>query len=165
MNKFETEIKWGLIFMGLTLVWMLLERLVGLHRTHIDKHATYTNFFAIVAIAVYVFALRDKRASDFGGEMSYKEGLISGVIISVIVGILSPIGQFLTAYVITPDYFSNAISYGVANGLTTQAEAEAYFNIKNYIFLSTMSAPIMGIVTSAVVAFFVKSKPEVAPGA
>ena len=97
--------------------------------------------------------------------MSYKEGLISGVIISVVVGILSPIGQLLTAYVITPDYFSNAISYGVANGLTTQAEAEAYFNIKNYFFISTMSAPIMGIVTSAVVAFFVKSKPEVATGA
>ncbi len=160
MQKFKTEIKWGLIFMGVTLVWMLLERLVGLHSTHIDKHATYTNLFALVAIAVYVFALRDKRGRDYAGKMTYKEGLISGFIISIIVGVLSPVGQLLTAYVISPHYFSNAISHGVANGLTTQIEAEAYFNIKNYIFISTLSAPIMGMLTSAVVAFFVKSKTE-----
>ncbi|MBT3228066.1 MAG: DUF4199 domain-containing protein [Candidatus Marinimicrobia bacterium] len=161
MIKFKTELKWALIFMGVTLAWMLLERLTGLHSTHIDKHATYTNFFAIVAIAVYVVALRDKRATDFNGSMTYKEGFISGVVISVIVGVLTPIGQLITAYVISPNYFENAIAYGVANDLTTQADAEAYFSLKNYIIQSTIFAPVVGVLTSAVVAFFVKSKPEV----
>ncbi|MBC8191298.1 MAG: DUF4199 domain-containing protein [Candidatus Marinimicrobia bacterium] len=160
MNKFKTEIKWALIFMGVTLAWMLLERLTGLHSTHIDMHATYTNFFAPIAIAVYVFALRDKRATDLSGKMTYMEGLISGVIISVIVGVLSPFGQMITAYVISPNYFENAISHGVANGLTTLAEAKAYFNLKNYIIQSSIFAPVMGVFTSAVVAFFLKSKPE-----
>jgi hypothetical protein len=161
MNKYKTEIKWAFIFMGVTLVWMLLERLTGLHSTHIDKHSTYTNFFAPIAIAVYVFALRDKRATDLGGKMMYKEGLISGIVISIMVGVLSPFGQLITAYVISPHYFENAISHGVANGLTTLEEAEAYFNLKNYIIQSTIFAPVMGVLTSAVVAFFVKSKPEV----
>ncbi|NQT61467.1 MAG: DUF4199 domain-containing protein [Candidatus Marinimicrobia bacterium] len=160
MQKFKTEIKWGLIFMGVTLVWMLLERLTGLHSTDIDKHATYTNFFAPIAIAVYVFALRDKRATDLDGKMTYKEGFLSGVVISLIVGVLSPFGQLITAYVISPHYFENAIAYGVANNLTSQADAEAYFNLKNYIIQSTIFAPVMGVITSAVVAFFLKAKPE-----
>ena len=160
MQKYKTEIKWGLIFMGVTLVWMLLERVTGLHSTHIEKHATYTNVFAPIAIAVYVFALRDKRATDFNGKMTYKEGFLSGVVISLIVGILSHFGQLITAYVISPHYFENAISYGVANGLTTLEEAEAYFNLKNYIIQSTIFAPVMGVITSAIVAFFLKIKPE-----
>jgi hypothetical protein len=161
MSMYKTEIKWALLFMGTTLVWMLLERLTGLHSTHIDKHATYTNFFALVAIAVYVFALRDKRSSDLQGKMTFKEGLLSGVIISIIVGILTPFGQVITAYVISPNYFENAIAYGVSQGLTSQADAEAFFNLKNYVIQSTIFAPVMGVTTSAVVAFFLKTKPEV----
>jgi len=154
--KFKTEIKWALIFFVVTLVWMILERAVGLHDTHIDKHATYTNFFAIAAIGVYVFALRSKRNADLNGRITWKEGFMSGTIISLLVMALTPLGQLLTAYVITPDYFGNAIRHGVEHGLTTQVEAEAYFNLKNYLIMSTISAPLMGIVTSAVVALFVK---------
>lgn len=159
MRKFKTEFKWGLIFMGASLAWMLLERITGLHSTHIEKHAIYTNFFAIIAIAVYVFALRDKKHSDLGGKMTYKEGFVSGVIISVVVAVLSPFGQLITAYVISPHYFQNAIDHGVSNGLATLAEAEAYFNLTNYIIQSTIFAPVMGVITSAAVAFFLRTKP------
>jgi hypothetical protein len=48
------------------LLWMGVERLIGLHDEHIASHAIYTNFFAIFAIAIYVFALRDKKKSPFG---------------------------------------------------------------------------------------------------
>jgi len=160
MAKIKTEIKWGLIFMGISMLWMLLERLTGLHSTHIDKHPIYTNFFAIVAIAVYVFALRDKKAGDLQGKMSYREGFLSGVMISVVVGLLTPLGQVLTAYVISPHYFENAISYGVEHGLTTLEDARAYFNLKNYIIQSTIFAPVMGVITSAVVVFFLRTKAQ-----
>ena len=158
--KYKLEIKWGLIFIASILVWALLERMFGLHGTHIDKHPTYSNIFALVAISLYVLALRDKRASDPDGKMSYKDGLLSGLIISIVVMILSPLAQIITHYVITPDYFSNAIAYSVEHDLHTQASAEEYFSMKNYIIQSTLFAPIMGIITSAVVAFFLKPKWE-----
>jgi len=160
LNKFKTEIKWGLIFSASILVWAILERMFGLHGTHIDKHPTYSNLFALVAITLYVLALRDKRGNDLYGKMSYKDGLLSGFIISMVVMVLSPMAQIITHYVITPDYFSNAISYSVEQELHTQASAEDYFSTKNYIIQSTLFAPIMGIITSAIVAFFLKSKPE-----
>lgn len=156
MKKYKTEIKWAFIFAGATLAWMLLERLAGLHSTHIDKHMIYTNFFAIPAIAIYVFALLDKRKNDYGGTMTYKQGFISGLIITAIVTILSPLTQYIISTVITPDYFPNIIEYSVSEGLMTREAAEDNFNHGNYILQSLMAAPVMGIVTSAVVAFFTR---------
>ena len=61
MNKYKIELKWGIIFTTMMLVWMVLERIAGLHSEHIDKHAIFTNFVSIPAIIVYVLALLDKR--------------------------------------------------------------------------------------------------------
>ena len=156
MKNVKTEIKWALIFAGTTLAWMLLERLSGLHSTHIDKHMIYTNFFAVAAIAVYVFALLDKRKTDYNGSMSYKDGLVSGLIITAIVTILSPLTQLIISTVIAPDYFANIIEYSVSEGMMTREAAEDYFNLKNYIYQSLIAAPVMGVLTTAVVAFFTR---------
>lgn len=159
MGKIKIEIKWALIFVLMTLVWILLERLAGLHDVNIDKHPIFTNFIAIPAIAIYIFALLDKRKNFYKGVMSYKQGFISGLIITLIVTILSPLTQYITSSFITPDYFNNAIKYAVENNLLSLQEAEGYFNLKSYIIQGLIGAPLMGIITSAIVAFFTKSKP------
>ncbi len=158
MKNIKIELKWGIIFALAGLLWMLLERLAGLHDAHIDLHPYLTNLFVLPAIAIYVFALRDKRKNDYGGSMSYKQGFITGLVISLIVTVLSPLTQFITATIITPDYFNNVIAYSVSTGLMEQDAAEAYFNLNNYIIQSLIAAPIMGIITSAIVALFVKTK-------
>ena len=156
MTNFKIEIKWALIFAAMTLGWMLMERLVGLHSTHIDKHLLYSNLIAIPAIAVYVFALLDKRKNYYQGKMTYQQGFMSGLVISLLVMVLSPITQVITSWVITPDYFANIIQHSVSTGKMTQQEAENYFNLKSYIIQGLAGAPVMGIVTSAIVAFFTK---------
>ncbi|MDX1592394.1 MAG: DUF4199 domain-containing protein [Balneolaceae bacterium] len=156
MNKYKTEIKWAFIFAGAILVWMFLERLAGLHSTHIDKHMIYTNFFAVVAIAIYVLALLDKRKNDYNGVMTYKEGFVSGLIITLIVTLLSPVTQYLISTFITPDYFTNIIDYSVNEGMMTREDAEEHFNLRSYIHQSMIGALVMGIITSAIVAFFTK---------
>lgn len=160
MKNYKTEIKWAFIFAGATLAWMLLERLAGLHSTHIDKHMIYTNFFAIPAIAIYVIALLDKRKNDYGGTMTYKQGFISGLIITAFVTILSPLTQYIISTVITPDYFPNIIEYSVSEEMMTREEAEAYFSLGSYIQQSLIAAPVMGIVTTAIVAFFTRKQAE-----
>jgi len=78
MNNLKKEIKWGIIFMLATLIWMLVEKALGLHDEKIADHAVYTNIFAVVAISVYLFALVDKKRNFYKGQMSYKQGLIAG---------------------------------------------------------------------------------------
>ncbi|MCK6605287.1 MAG: DUF4199 domain-containing protein [Ignavibacteriaceae bacterium] len=158
MQKIKTELKWALIFVGMTLAWMVLEKVTGMTSTNIDKHYIFTNFIAIPAIAVYVFALLDKKKTDFGGNMSYKQGFISGLIITAIVTILSPLTQYITSVIIVPEYFPNIIRHSVATGLMKQADAEAYFNLQSYIIQGLIGAPIMGLITTAIVAIFTRSK-------
>jgi len=156
MDKYKVEIKWAFIFIGMMLTWMVLERLSGLHSTHIDKHAIFTNFIAIPAIAIYVLALLDKRKTDYGGFMTYKQGFMAGLIITVIVTIFSPLIQILISTVISPEYFANVIEYVVQEGKMTQQEAEDYFNLQSYLVQVLIGTPFMGLITTAIVAIFTK---------
>ena len=158
MNKFKIEIKWAIIFLLMTLIWMVLEKAFGLHDVHIDKHPFYTNFVAIPAITIFVFALLDKRKNHYKGSMTYVQSLVSGIVISVIIAVFSPLTQYIISTYITPDYFSNAIKYSVEKGGSTQEKAEAFFNIENYMMQAAFGGLIMGVITSAIVSIFVKKK-------
>ncbi|MCF8428079.1 MAG: DUF4199 domain-containing protein [Bacteroidia bacterium] len=159
MKKFTIEIKWALYFTLMTLVWMLLENLSGLHGKYIDYHLYLTNLFVIPAIWFLVLALKDKKKIDFNGEMSYKQGLIFGIILSLFIAILSPLTQWIISYVITPEYFPNVIKRSVELGyFKTTEEAEANFNYKTYAINSTIFGFVFGVFTSAIAMIFIRTK-------
>jgi len=158
MRKIRIELKWAIIFIAMMLVWMLLEKAFGLHSVNIDKHAIYSNFVAIPAIIIYVFALLDKRNNFYNGKMTYKQGFIAGLIISLIVTVFSPLTQYITSEIISPDYFQNVINYTVKKGEMNQVAAENFFNLKSYIVQVLIATPIMGIVTTVIVAIFTRKK-------
>ena len=158
MKKRLIEIKWGLIFVIMMLIWMYFEKAMGWYDEKIAEHATYTNFVAIPAILVYVFALLEKRKKHYKNVMSWKQGFVSGMIITAVVVILTPFSQMVTHDLISPEYFENVSAYAVNEGQMTQAEADAYFNLKTYLWQSAVFALVIGAVTSALVAVFVRRK-------
>lgn len=157
MNKLKTEIKWGFIFTGALLLWMVFERLMGWHGEHIEQHATMSMIFAVLAIAVYVFALLDKRKT-LGGVITWSQGFVSGFWVTMVVVVLSPFAQLITHTIITPGFFSNITEYAVESGQMTREEAESYFSMSSYLIQSAGGALGLGIVTSAIVAVFTKNK-------
>lgn len=153
------ELKWGLIFILTSLLWMYLEKLVGLHSTHIDLHMYLTNLFAIPAILIFVLALKDKKKKDYNDAISFKQAFISGLIITLIITIFSPLTQIITSNIITPEYFQNVIEYSVSSEYyKTQQEAKSYFNLQNYIYQSVIGSLVMGILTSLIVSYFIRTK-------
>lgn len=158
MKRFAIEIKWGVIFTVISLLWMYLEKTLGWHDELIAKHAIYTNIFGIVAILIYVFALLDKRKNFFKGKMNWSQGFVSGIVVSIVVAVLTPLAQYITHAYITPQYFPNIIDHAVENGSMTREAAEEYFNLTSYILQSFFFALVVGVVTSAIVALFVRKK-------
>jgi len=158
MKNFTMEIKWAIVFTLIGLAWMYMEMSSGWHDEEIENHAFYTMFYAIPAIAVYVVALMDKRKNFYNGIMTYGQGFKSGVIITVLVALLSPLSQYISSTYISPDYFANVINYSVSTGAMTQEIAEAQFNLNTYLIYSFVGALIMGIITSAIVAIFTMKK-------
>ena len=156
MKKFSIEIKWGIIFAVFTLLWMAMERALGWHDVHIDKHAIYTNLFAIPAIVLTVLTLLDKRNNYFDGKMTWKQGFLTGLGLTVVIVLLSPLSMWITNTLITPHYFDNVIAYSVEQGKLSQLDAEKYFSMGSYILQSVIGATVMGLITSAIVAIFTK---------
>ena len=158
------EIKWALVFTAMMLFWHWLEKAVGLHDVHIDKHFIYTNLVAIPAILIYVLALQEKRRNTYGGYMTYREGFTSGIIITIVVAVLSPIVQLIASTLISPEFFPNIINYTVGRGDVSQAGAESLFNLRSYMLQSFTGALAMGLITSALVALFVQRKRPASQG-
>jgi hypothetical protein len=91
--------------------------------------------------------------------MNYKQGLISGIIISVLIALISPLTQWITTYGITPEFFPNVIKRSVElNYFESTVEAEANFNFANYAKQGLIGALVMGIVTTATAMIFIRSK-------
>ena len=158
MKNYSIEIKWGIIFTVVSLLWMLLEKTLGWHDELISKHSIYTNFFGLVAIILYVLAILDKRKNFFNGHMTWTQGFISGMILSIVVAVLSPIAQYISLELISPDYFNNVIDYSVEQGHMYRENAEDYFNLTSYIIQSFFFAIAVGIITSAIVALILRKK-------
>lgn len=158
MEKFKIEIKWGVIFSIVSLLWIAFEKQMGWHSEHIDKHMLYTNIFAIIAILIYVFALQDKKKNFFNNTIDWKQGFVSGIMLSFIIIILVPLTQLIVHYYISPDYFTNAITFVTKSGHMTMEDATSYFSLESYIKQSIFGGLSMGIVTAAIVAFFIKTK-------
>ena len=93
--------------------------------------------------------------------MNWKQGFISGVVISFIVVIFSPITQFITHEFITPNYFEKLITLSVESKRLTLEEAKSYFNLTAYIWQSISGGLSFGIVIGAIVAYILKPKTPV----
>jgi hypothetical protein len=156
-------LKWGFLFFLSGLAWMLLEKSLGWHDRLIEQHATYTLLYAPLAIFIYVVALWEKKRKTYGGRMTFIQGFLSGLLLTIVVVVLTPLSQYISHSLISPDYFSNIIQLTVNSGKMTLQEAEAYFNLMNYTTQSVFFAGGMGILTTVVVMIFMKSIPQKDP--
>ena len=152
MQKYKLEIKWATIFVIVQISWMIFEKVAGFHDIRIDQHMIVTNFFMIPAIAVFVFAFREKRVALGEADFPFKVGFKYGFLISVFVALVTPIVQVIISKVISPNYFKNVIAYAVKTGEMTLADAQSYFNLTSYMFQSTIGAIMMGTLTTLVIA-------------
>lgn len=158
MKGYKIEIKWAIIFEVVVLAWMMIEKMFGYHSAKIAQHEVFSNFFMIPAILTYFLALREKKMVDYQGRITYGQAFMSGLVITAIVTVLAPLSQYITTNYISPEYFQNMKNYVVNTNQLNQEQADAYFNLKNYIIQSIFATPLMGMMTTGLLSFVVKSK-------
>lgn len=158
LETYKIEIKWALILLIATLIWMVGEKLSGLHDQYLYYQQYLTLLFLIPVIVIYYFALREKKINFYQNEMNYKQGLISGLVMTSIITIFSAPNQYIISTIITPDYFDNVIKYVIEHKMMTEEAAKAQFNLQNYMIKSAVGAAMFGIVINLITAFFLKSK-------
>jgi multisubunit Na+/H+ antiporter MnhB subunit len=160
MKKYGTEVEWAVIITLFNLAWMYLEKALGWHDEHIAQHATYTLLAIPLTFGLYYLALRNKRNEDFGGAMTWGAGFRSGMILTLIVVLLSPLVQLITIRLITPDFFPNMIEHSVATGKLTRPLAEKVFSLGAYILQGMAGLLLFGAIFSAILAAVLRTQPR-----
>ena len=160
MKNFSIEIKWALRFTLLTLAWAIGEKAIGLHDEYIADYGIYTNLFAIPAFLFFYIALKEKRKYVYNNDMNFRQGFVSGLVLSFIIALLNPFAQFVIYKSITPHFFENIIAYKVSNKdfPMTLKNAQMLFNLKTYMIESSFMALSKGLITGAIVSLLLRTK-------
>ena len=157
MKKFAIEIKWGIRYAFLWILWLYIEKSSGYYEAKIGDYALYSLLFYFVTFFVYYVAIKEKKKDFFMGQMSWKQGCVTGIFLTVVMTLLTPICQMIFQKAIAPEFFPNMIEYSISKGNSREA-AENYFNLSSYIIQSIFSTLSFGVVISAVVALFLQTK-------
>ena len=157
MKNLQTEIKWAFIFSMASLLWIAGEQIVGFHDKHIDKQLFVSYFFSIPTVILYIVAIHDKKTVFYKGQISWQQGMVSGVYLSFAIAVLSVLVQIVAFKIISPLFFDNMIKYMVTTKTMTNVAAADYFNLMSYCKQAVFGSLSVGVVLSAIVAYFVQT--------
>jgi hypothetical protein len=156
MKKFAVEIKWGIRYAFLWILWLFIEKSSGYYEAKINDHALYSLLFTIVTIFVYFVAIKEKKKDFFKDTMSWKQGCVTGIFLTIVMAILTPFCQIIFHKAIAPEFFPNMIEFSISKGNSKEV-AENYFNLSSYILQSIFGTLSFGVVLSAIVALFLQT--------
>ena len=159
MKKFTIEFTWAVIHTLTSLLWTVFEKSLGFHDKHIGSQMIFVWLFGIPAFIVYFFALKDKRNNFFNGVANWQRLFLSGVVLSVFVALMSPIAQYISLNVISPDWIKNSIDHYIQVKKMPAENAKLLFSHNGLLLQAISNGISTGVIISAVVALLLKTKP------
>jgi hypothetical protein len=150
--------KWAGLHALMFLAWMFIERLAGFHSTRLEQQPIVGTLIMLPSLAIYVLALLDARRLCYAQGWNWKQGFLAGCLLTAFIVVLSPLNYAITTSLISPAYFANLTEYTVSQGLLTQEQALQQFNVGYYVRTGIVAGLIIGMVFSAVVALFTRSR-------
>jgi hypothetical protein len=157
MRTISTELKFGVIYAVTSILWVIFEYLIGLHSSNIGLHFYLTWVFIIPAAIIFFLALKEKRAK-LGGAITFKKAFISGLIMTGVIILLSPLVMPIYFKWINPNFFEDFKAYTVENGMKLQ-EAESYFTYSSYMMQGAIGNILFGVILSLIMALIVRKAP------
>ncbi|MCB0629788.1 MAG: DUF4199 domain-containing protein [Saprospiraceae bacterium] len=151
-------LKWGLIFFVVTLLWSLFEKWMGWHGERISQHAQYANLYDILFAGIYVLAFRDGKRKAVPGSFTFRQGILYGATLTGIITLLSPLIQTVIHSWISPEFFPNVIQLATDNHILSPEEAQAKFNLGNYIVENLIGTFLLGLICTLLLALLFRTR-------
>jgi hypothetical protein len=158
MKKFTIEFTWAVIYTLASLLWTVFEKSLGFHDKYIGSQMIFVWLFGIPALAIYFFAIKDKRNNFYNRRASWQQLFLSGVVMSVFVALMSPIAQYISVKVISPDWVKNNIDYYINVKKMSAENAEMFFSSRSMLLQAISNGISVGVIISAIVALLLKTK-------
>lgn len=158
MTKYKIELKWAVIFFLMYLAWIALEKISGLHANLIEYQQIASVMVLVPSFLVYLLAIRDKKKRYFNNVISFRQAFLSGMILTAFIVLLSPLSQFISMRLLSPDFFTNMQKYAVASHGISEEKAISQLNLGKFIITSIFGGLVTGLIFSLIIAAFVKKK-------
>ncbi len=152
------EFRWAFIVSLFYLLWVILEFEFGLKDKDVHYIMWVTSLVEIPIFLLYLLGINEKKNGYFNGKMKYKHGFNTGFAITVFATILAPINQLIIHKIVFPTFFSEAITSTVNEGALTQENANAFFNLSTFMWLSIVFTFLFGLLFSFIAALILKNR-------
>jgi cytochrome b561 len=157
LERFKIEFKWASIFTAISIIWVYVEKYLGLHSEHIEFHSIVGLIIIIpFALSIYL-CLKEKKREYYKGNMTWQKAFLSGALLSLLIAGLSIGTTYVMTQYVSPDFFEVAIEKSVAQG-TDRELMEQFFNLNAYISQGIMFYLAFGVMISALFALVIRSK-------
>lgn len=154
-SAWKIALKWGAIYALLTLIWLPLESLTGLHDDYVKYRVLLTNLKYIPAFLIFFAALRACRHASATNTYPYSQAFTDGLRLTATSTLFSLPTQYISLEYLTPNFLSQMEQAMTDGRWMTAAEAAQYFEFQNYFIQSILAIPATGLMITAIVALFV----------
>lgn len=136
-------------------IWSCIEYLSGLETTHINLHPYFvTPFYILLTAAIYILAVREKRAS-LGGSITFGKAMRTGIVLSLFIFLLNPVSFYVFNTFVNPNFFTDFAQYKMQTEIITKESADAYYNFNNLLIRGSIYRFVMGIVATVLTSWFI----------
>lgn len=159
MHKIKIELLFAIICSIVIMLWAILEKYLGFQDYKIDQQMYFSLLLAFPLFVIIFFALKTKINKYYHGKISFKNGVISGIVLSLFIALLFPIVQWIISFVISPDYFKNAINHNLGSGYyKTFTDAKAQYNYANFVRQGILKFLSLGVICSAIIMLILRTE-------
>lgn len=139
------------------MLFLSFEKAMGWHDEHIQYHIVYSLLIIFPQALLFYFALIEKKKKYYQGKITWQQAFLSGGVLSLLIAGISPATMYYMHTFLSPNFLPLAIEKFVASG-GDEATAQSYHSLEAYIKNAILFNVSMGIVLSAIVGVFVKTK-------
>ena len=107
----RTELKYGVMFAGIVVVYVMLEHLLGINTTRHDIGQYSRLAGVLVPIVGIFFGIKAKRDKELNGTMRFWQGVKTGFLIAVIQTTLTTLWFLFYGRVINPQFFDSMLEF------------------------------------------------------
>lgn len=154
--NWRIALKWGLVYALLTLIWLSLESMAGLHDSRVKYRVILTNLKYIPMLLIYYAALREARNLKPDEAYPYSQAFIDGLRLTAMATLLSVPAQYLSMEYLVPDFLQKMEAAMIEGGWMTAVEAKGFFKFRSYFIQSVLAIPATGLMITAITALFVQ---------
>lgn len=163
MKKFSIEFKWAAITTLAAIIWTFLEKYLDYHDEKIQYQIGFSLLFNIPLLTLYYLALREKKKDYYHQIVTWKQIFFSGLVLCIMITFFYPLVQYITYMQLSPHFIDQLIQEIVAHNRMTLEEAQANISFDIYLRQGVSNNLSIGVVTTAILAYYLRTKEVVAP--